>query len=104
MATSKPRMMITIEPRVKQLLDELAEASGQPASRFVSEMLTESADALFIPMIEAMKMAKEKKSEAWDVLNHALARTQHQAAQMSLAIHEEQAKARKKRGRNATKK
>lgn len=92
MPTKKPRMILTLEPEVKAVLDELADVSGQPASTFVSEMLKEGAEAIFRPMIEALRLAKEKKSEAWDVLNHALAKSQHNAAQLSLAIHDEKAK------------
>jgi uncharacterized protein (DUF1778 family) len=103
MPTTKPRMIITLEPETKVILDQLADASGQPASRFVSELLKESAEALFLPMIEALKLAKNKKAEAWDVLNHALSKTQYQAAQLSLAINEERKKVPKKRGKNATK-
>ena len=76
MPTTKPRMIITLEPEVKELLDQLADVSGQPASRFVSELLTESAEALFRPMIEALKLAKNKKVEAWHVLNSALSKSQ----------------------------
>jgi uncharacterized protein (DUF1778 family) len=106
MPTTKPRMIITLEPQTKEILDQLADASGQPASRFVSELLKESAEALFLPMIEALKLAKNKKIEAWDVLNSALSKSQYSAAQLSLAIHEAKREHNEKpvkRRKNATK-
>lgn len=92
MPTKKPRIAISVSVETKALLDELAEVSGQPASTFITELLEESANALFRPIIDAMRMAKEKKVEAWDVLNAALSKSQYSMAQMSLAIHEEKRK------------
>lgn len=88
MPTKKPRIIITLEPETKEILAELAQVSGKPASAFIAEMLNESAEAIFRPMIEALRLAKDKKEEAWDVLNSALSKSQYNAAQLSLGIHE----------------
>jgi uncharacterized protein (DUF1778 family) len=94
--TKLPRVTISIQPETKALLDQLALLSGQPASTFVSELLNEAGPTLFAPIIEALKLAKDKKTEAWDVLNHTLAKTQNAVSQLSLAIHEEKSKGRKR--------
>lgn len=99
MPTKLPRIAVTISHETKALLDELARVSGRPGSTFVGEMLDEAAEAIFIPMIEAMKLANEKKSEAWDVLNAAMHQTQYNAVQISLAIDEEKKKISKRRKR-----
>lgn len=107
MPTKLPRITITVNPETRQLLQELEDLSGQPASSFIRELLEQAGQQLFQPMIQAMKLAKDKKDEAWDVLNNALAQAQHSGAQLSLAIHEEKRKAREevkpKRRKNATK-
>jgi predicted DNA-binding protein len=102
MPTKKPRMILTLEPETKAILDELSEVAGKPASTFISEMLSEAAEAMFRPMIEALRLAKNQKEQAWDVLNHALAKSQHNAAQLSLAIHDEKSK-EKAKGRKRAK-
>ena len=107
MPTLKPRITITLKPETKAILDRLAEASGQPASSFIAEMVDEAAPTMFQPIIEALELAKDKKTEAWDVLNSMLSKSQYQAAQLTLNIHEEKRKSeekqKKKRGKNATK-
>lgn len=98
-------MMITVSRETKSILDRIAVASGKPASRWVSEMLDEGAEAIFLPLLEALNTAKKQKSDAYQILNHALANTQHHAAQLSLEIHEEIKTAKaKERKKNATKK
>ena len=105
MPTTNPRMMITINQKTKDVLDRLAFASEKPASRWVSEMLDESVEAIFLPLIDALEIAKNQKADAYQILNHALAKTQHTAAQLSLSIHEEiDAEKAKKRRKNVTKK
>jgi predicted DNA-binding protein len=49
MATTKPRITITLEPRVYELLRSISENSHQPMSAFVGELLSES-----IPVLERM--------------------------------------------------
>ena len=46
MATSKPRMMITLDPETKAVLDDLAEAVGRPVATVVSSLLDEVRDQL----------------------------------------------------------
>ena len=94
MPTKLPRITITIQPATKALIDELTKVSGRPGSTFVAEMLDEAAEAIFGPMIEAIKLANEKKTEAWDVLNSSLHKAQLNTAQLSLAIDEEKKKAK----------
>lgn len=105
MPTTNPRMIITISHKTKAVLDKLAEASEKPASRWVTEMLEESVEAVFLPLIEALQVAKNQKADAYQILNHALAKTQHNAAQLSLSIHEDiKAEKKKTRGKNVAKK
>lgn len=92
MPTKLPRITITVRPETKAILDQLEEVADRPASGFISEMLDEAAAPYFIPIIEAMRLAKEKKTEAWDVLGHALAGANANVAQLQLAIHEEKQK------------
>lgn len=100
MPTTNPRMMITINHKTKAVLDKLAIASERPASRWISEMLDESVEAVFLPLLDALEIAKKQKSQAYEILNSALAKTQHNAAQLSLSIQEdirkEKAKTRRK--------
>lgn len=107
MPTKLPRITITVNQQTRALLQEMEDLSGQPASSFIREILEEAGPQLFQPMIQAMRLAKDKKDEAWDVLNSALAQAQHTGSQLSLQIHEEKRKAREeakpKRRRNATK-
>lgn len=105
MPTTNPRMMITISRKTKDVLDKIAIASERPASRWVSEMLDEGVEAIFLPLLEALNTAKKQKADAYQILNHALAKTQHDAAQLSLSIHEDiKAEKAKERKKNATKK
>lgn len=105
MPTTNPRMMITVSRKTKDILDQIAIASEKPASRWVSEMLDESVEAIFLPLLDALSMAKKQKADAYQILNHALAKTQHNAAQLSLSIHEEiETEKAKGRMKNAKKK
>lgn len=102
MPTTNPRMMITINHKTKDVLDRLANASEKPASRWISEMLDEACEAVFLPLIDALEVAKNQKADAYQILNHALAKTQHSAAQLSLSINDDIAT--EKRKKNAKKK
>ena len=105
MPTTNPRMMITMTRKTKDVLDKIALASDRPASRWVSEMLDEAVEAVFLPLLEALNIAKTQKADAYQILNHALAKTQHDAAQLSLSIHNDiEEEKQKKRGKNAKKK
>jgi hypothetical protein len=58
-----------------------------------------------LPLLDALEIAKSQKAEAYQILNHALAKTQHHAAQLSLSIHSDiEAEKAKKRGKNVKKK
>lgn len=46
MATSKPRMMITLTVDTKAVLDDLADATGRPVATVVSSLLDELRDQL----------------------------------------------------------
>ena len=105
MPTTNPRMMITVSQKTKDVLDKLALASERPASRWISEMLEESVEAVFLPLIDALEIAKTQKADAYQILNHALAKTQHDAAQLSLSIHNDiEVEKEKKRRKNVAKK
>jgi uncharacterized protein (DUF1778 family) len=104
MPTTKPRITVTVSHETKAVLDRLSEASGQPASKFISELLDEGCHAIFSQMIEALELAKNKKTEAWDVLNSALSKAQYQGAQLSMAIHEQKRKITEEKGKKREKK
>lgn len=105
MPTTNPRMMITITHKTKEVLDRLAVASDKPASRWVSEMLDESVEAVFLPLLDALEVAKTQKSHAYEIINTALTKTQHNAAQLGLALQADiQTEKRNERKKNAKRK
>lgn len=63
MATDKPRLTITLDPRVYSALKGFSDGSGTPMSQFISEMLLQQ-----LPILERMALmiqaAKRAKPEA----------------------------------------
>lgn len=58
MATTKPRLAITLEPEQYQVLQRLASVQGGSMSRIVAEMLTEMLPML-VKVTEAMEAAQK---------------------------------------------
>lgn len=90
----KPRLMVTLPPETMAVLQRISRASGQPSSTFVAEMLTEATPYL-TGMATALEQAKEQKAEAFQTLAHTMAEAQVPTAQLSLALQQEIAAAKK---------
>lgn len=86
MPTQKPRIIITVDPETKAVLDRLQRAANKPASRIIAEVVNEAVP-LFKAMADAAEAEKLKTREALDTLAGALAEVQVGASQMSLEIH-----------------
>lgn len=59
MATTKPRITITLNPRTYEVLKAIGELGGQPMSGFVSEMLDSA-----LPTLERMAVTFQKVKQA----------------------------------------
>lgn len=55
MATTKPRITVTLTPRQHEVLKVISDCGGQPMSTFISEMLE-----LFLPTLERMATTFQK--------------------------------------------
>lgn len=62
MATTKPRITVTLTNRQHEVLRSISENSGQPMSTFISEMLE-----LSLPTLERMASAFQKIKTAQDI-------------------------------------
>lgn len=65
MATTKPRITITLEPEVYDLFKGLSEAQGRPMARIISELLTEVSPPLqrTLSLLMAAKQAPKQVLE-----------------------------------------
>lgn len=74
LATTKPRITITLEPEVYETLAGLAEVQGRPMSSIVSELLT-MADPVQRKVLEALRnvstLQAESKAAIASQLDHA---------------------------------
>lgn len=61
MATTKPRITVTLTPRQHEVLRVISECGGQPMSTFISEMLE-----LSLPTLERMATSFQKIKAAQD--------------------------------------
>src|SRR3954470_834583 len=87
MPTSRPRIMLSIDPETKAELDRFAAATGTPASTFISQLLDE-ARPMLRQLASAAEAAKQQRAEAMDML---LAPLEHAASgieQAKLELHE----------------
>lgn len=62
MATTKPRITVTLTPRQHEVLKVISDCGGQPMSTFISEMLE-----LSLPTLERMASAFQKIKAAQDI-------------------------------------
>jgi hypothetical protein len=85
MATTKPRLSVTLSPESRAALERLTAVSGVAASQFISGLVHDA-----IPIIEAtakaLEVAKSQPQKAADVLNEQLVRTLAKATQGQLEL------------------
>lgn len=63
MATKKPRIVVTVDHEIKDLLDQIAELSEQSSASFVREVLTEAKPQM-IEIVKALKSTREALNKA----------------------------------------
>lgn len=68
MPSKKPRIIITVEPEVNDLLIDLYNLTGTPKATFVSDLLDEALPALF-EVRDALRNLEDKKSTLPNVVN-----------------------------------
>jgi hypothetical protein len=68
MATSKPRITVTLTKRQHEVLKVISECGGQPMSAFINEMLE-----LSLPTLERMAVTFQKMKQAQDIQRSKLA-------------------------------
>lgn len=61
MATRKPRIILTVEPEVNELLQDLYKHTGKPKATFLSDLLNEALPALY-QLREALDNIEDKKA------------------------------------------
>lgn len=87
MATTKPRMSITLSPESRAALERLSAVSGIAASQYISGLIHDA-----IPVIEAtakaLEIAKRQPQKAADILNETMVRAVGQIAQQQLELDE----------------
>lgn len=78
MPTKKPRVTITLEPRVYKALKAFSDGTGQPMAQFVNEVLNQS-----LPVLEKLALitqrAKQAKPNALHQIVTGLGRLESQA-------------------------
>jgi len=97
MTTKRRRLILSLPDDLDVALAELKEATGQPSSQFVTDVLMES-----LPMIRALTVAatqaKTSKQQAFQVMQDVLLDALHQGEKISHevqdVIEEEAAKAK----------
>jgi len=84
-ATSKPRLNITLTSESRAALEKFSEVSGLAASQFVAQIVHDC-----IPLIESMthafELARKSPQAASDAMRDVLNQSMVQAAQHSLAF------------------
>jgi hypothetical protein len=97
MATTKPRLSVTLSPESRAALERFSAVTGVAASQFISGLVHDA-----IPVIdattEALRLAKSQPQKAADLLNSQLVRTVAAASQQQLEL-DEAIKQRKMRKR-----
>jgi hypothetical protein len=85
MATTKPRLCVTLSPESRAALERFSQVTGVAASQFISGLVHDA-----IPVIdattEALRLAKSQPQRAADILNSQLVRTVAAAAQQQLEL------------------
>lgn len=85
MTTKRRRLILSLPDDLDVALAELKEATGQPSSQFVTDVLRES-----LPLIRALTVAatqaKTSKQQAFQVMQDVLLDALHQGEQMSHAV------------------
>ena len=97
MTTKRRRLILSLPDDLDVALAELKEATGQPSSQFVTDVLLES-----LPLIRALTVAatqaKTSKQQAFQVMQDVLLDSLHQGDKLSNEvqdlIEEEAAKAK----------
>jgi len=75
MATQKPRITVTLEPHVYEVLTTLSELQGSPRARIISELL-ESVTPVFERTCYVLQMAQKAKSGVNDDIRESLVRSE----------------------------
>jgi len=71
---SKPRIALSISPELYTALEELADLSGQPNSKFPAHILEESLPVI-LKIVESFKAAKTNKQKAKNIMDETLEKT-----------------------------
>lgn len=90
MPTSKPRIIVTLEPSDKAVLDDLAEAMGTSVASIVRELIKEAVPE-FPKIISVIRQAKTSPAAAFEQMSDYLAGIQYQTAQAQLELIEKKA-------------
>lgn len=94
MPTTKPRIIVTLEPEDKAVLDELAAVLGASVSSVVRELIREAVPA-FSKTVMVIKQAKTSPAAAFDQMADYMAKIQFQAAQAQLEIQDKRSTLRR---------
>jgi hypothetical protein len=98
MATTKPRMSITLTPEARAALERLSVVSGIAASSYISGLVHDA-----IPVInataDALALAKKQPQRAAEIMNEQLVRVVGLAAQGKLELEEAVEKRKRMRRR-----
>ena len=83
MPTRKPRINLSVDDDLNQLLDELSQLTGKPKATLVMELLRESKPAL-MTMKRGLKMAKTSREKAaQNIMLELLSQANQTAATMN---------------------
>lgn len=88
MATSRPRLTISLAPEVRAVLYRLTEVSGIPASQYIAHLLEDT-----VPLIEATVKALEKAKKSPEAALGIMARELERTVSIGLEAQYELQKA-----------